>query len=299
MALSETLSQSAFLALAALIALVNAGMRGATYSETELRLQNACESGNLPFVKERAEREGAQSIVDYEWGVQGWYYTCLSVASQYGHADLVNFLLFHGDDPNEKPGNRESVLRLAYQRGHPGIVQRLIEAGADVNRPENYMERAQPLFWAVDDDNAAAARMFINAGADVNVISLRRIPATVLSGFFQNLFGSNTNFNVKDVNLLRPQSPIQSAIMQGRREVAQLLRDTGSLRVCAGRRNGDFMVDPANCCGYIRCLWPGTAWEAQVQSSCPPKTAWNEVSRNCVASQYAQCAASNEKCKIN
>ena len=175
-------------------------MQGPTYTESELQFQSSCQSGNLYHVQRVAAEMGSSFIINYSWGSQGWYYTCLSVACTAGHEKLVNYLLQNGDDPNEQPGNRMSVMFLAYEKKHFAIVKELLDAGARANGQHSGMHEPTfyPIFWAVLDNNLKTAQMFIEAGAVVNVI------------------GENG------------YTPIQKALMMGYHDMARLLKEAGA-----------------------------------------------------------------------
>ncbi len=76
-----------------------------------------------------------------------------------GKPERVAELLAAGADPNGLP------LLMAIQSNEPQIVQMMIDAGADVNRP---FARTTPLIRAIASGHPLIVRVLLAAGADVN-----------------------------------------------------------------------------------------------------------------------------------
>lgn len=238
------------------------------YTEFESRFHWYCQSGNLSNVERVAGEKGVSYVVNSYWVYGREHDTCLSFACKGGHEELVAFLLENGDDPNEHPGvwpDNWSVLRLAYRSRNLAVVKKLLDAGARVNATkDNYLGRSYPIFWAVNDGNVKAAQMFIDAGADVNV---------------------------KDHH---KDSTVQRAVGLKHYDMARFLQGAGAFWACAGKRNGEHLADPDNCCGYMRCSWPGTNFEAEQKRRCSRNTAWNEEKQLCDVN--VDCGSRNNDC---
>jgi cytohesin len=60
--------------------------------------------------------------------------TALFVATQKGHARVVDLLLQAGADPNQRDALTRTPLHVAARRGHAALIKRLIAAGGDPNQ---------------------------------------------------------------------------------------------------------------------------------------------------------------------
>ncbi len=75
---------------------------------------------------------------------------------------LVAFVVWHGIEGCDQP--MYTALEEAALRGHVGMVELLIEAGADVN-----LEGHSPLLLATRSGHENVVRLLLDAGADPNV----------------------------------------------------------------------------------------------------------------------------------
>ena len=124
----------------------------------------------------------------------------LMAAARTGRVQAVRALLAHGADINAKETSHDqTALMWAAANRHPGVVQALIEAGADLEarsrvrtrrvylpgrgasyrlRFEDHIERGDveereqggftPLLFVAQQGDAESARLLLSAGADVN-----------------------------------------------------------------------------------------------------------------------------------
>jgi hypothetical protein len=109
----------------------------------ELDLEGAAGVGRLDVVKRFFDERGRLTPgVSREQLLRGGFWAC-----QYGHRDVVEFLLESGIDPAEAH-DHETMLHAAALGGHPGIVRILIAHGAPIDvRDDNY--HATPLGWTL------------------------------------------------------------------------------------------------------------------------------------------------------
>ncbi|KAF2648273.1 ankyrin [Lophiostoma macrostomum CBS 122681] len=94
-------------------------------------LLESVQSGRLPLVQELV-KYGADLHMPAKNGLRR---TALQTAVEYGHMDIIRYLLQQHVDPNEVPAlnGGGTALQLAAIEGHVGIAEILVEAGADVN----------------------------------------------------------------------------------------------------------------------------------------------------------------------
>ena len=160
--------------------LLNAGAdvraQGTSVNTTfESALHAAVSSNNIRCVQLLLDA-GADVNIDIPFGLlrekfdyrSYEYYSVISLASWYGHKDIVELLLKTGANVNET-NKRRTALFEASGKGHYNVMELLIKAGADVNA----------LCWIFSEFQTAlsvAARnglhegvdLLIRSGADVN-----------------------------------------------------------------------------------------------------------------------------------
>ena len=90
--------------------------------------------------------------------------TRLRAAAERGDLAEVKALLNQGIDPNQHDLRNQLPLVQAAAKGHVGVVQCLLDAGADVNR----LAANAPLAIAVYFNQVEVVQQLIKAGADVN-----------------------------------------------------------------------------------------------------------------------------------
>jgi ankyrin repeat protein len=111
----------------------------------------------------RLLRSGADANAANDYGI-----TPLILACQNRSLQMVEELLDGGADPNSTMWSGVTPLMVAAKSGNANIVRALIDADADVNTREP--RRGQnALMWAISYGYPIAARVLIEAGADVTV----------------------------------------------------------------------------------------------------------------------------------
>jgi uncharacterized protein len=94
----------------------------------------------------------------------------MQLASLHGSAAMLEKLLNAGADVNERGGNGETVLMFAARNGSLEALNLLLERGADVNTTES-LRGTTALMWAVEQKHTDAVKLLIDHGADVSVAS--------------------------------------------------------------------------------------------------------------------------------
>ena len=89
----------------------------------------------------------------------------LIAACETNSQPMVELLLSAGADPNKPNDFGSTALMSAAQAGNPLVVERLLEAGALVDAENQVQSRA-----ITDSANAEVVQRLVNAGADINYI---------------------------------------------------------------------------------------------------------------------------------
>jgi ankyrin repeat protein len=89
--------------------------------------------------------------------------TALMIAAKNPH--IAKPLLDEGADIYRKDINGDTVFFFALRRGHPEVVQMLLDRGFDVRAR---LDEYPPLIWAAKYLNVGAARVLLDRGADIH-----------------------------------------------------------------------------------------------------------------------------------
>lgn len=91
--------------------------------------------------------------------------SCLGVASYEGHLGVLQLLLQHGADPNfGSYRNKQTALMIAAAKGHVDIARALIEAGCDLDRRSKHT-RFTALHHAVHEKHPDMVALLVESGA--------------------------------------------------------------------------------------------------------------------------------------
>jgi ankyrin repeat protein len=103
-----------------------------------------------------------------------------------GDADMVEFLISKGADPNEVDGDGISALGWAAINNHGGVARALLARGAKVNHRDKH--GMTPLLYAasIDYGDTAVIETLIAAGADRRVRNKRGLTAHALAKAYRH-----------------------------------------------------------------------------------------------------------------
>ncbi|XWX00240.1 hypothetical protein V2A60_008260 [Cordyceps javanica] len=168
-------------------------------------LQAACERGHIHLVH-RLLQMGADVNAPPS-PTAG--YTALQAAAGSGFLDIVEVLLQHGADANAASAKYKgfTALQGACHGGHAKVVELVLEQEVDVHALGGIYGDGMALHAAAEAGRVEIIKMLLAAGADVNACSFRRG---------------------------RGYSALQSAVVGGHEEAAQVLRAAGA----TGRSGG-------------------------------------------------------------
>ena len=88
----------------------------------------------------------------------------LHVAAQKGHGSVLQILIDHNVDINERDTNGATALHLAVENGHEATARLLLQHGADMNACDSHGR--SPFYLAVSLGDEDVVRMFLLHGAD-------------------------------------------------------------------------------------------------------------------------------------
>ncbi|XP_064639345.1 ankyrin-1-like [Lineus longissimus] len=127
-----------------------------------VRLLNACETGQL---SEDLVNEVKSHTTDVNCSAAKYIRRPLHVAIEYGHKDILNFLIENGADLESSALDGSSPLILAARRGEARVMKKLLDRGANINVQNKYLER--PLHLACRSSDVTTVRKILELGADV------------------------------------------------------------------------------------------------------------------------------------
>ena len=107
------------------------------------------------------------------------YWSPLGVVARHGSAEVINILLSEGID-KETRCNGWAILQLASGAGHQAVVERLLDAGADVNADPAYHSGRTALQAAAGEGHQAVVARLLKAHANVNAKPAYKFGRTAL-----------------------------------------------------------------------------------------------------------------------
>lgn len=133
----------------------------ATEFQTKTLLAVA-EYGHLDHVKEFIEHKNESLLQRDDRGR-----TPLILAAEYGHTDVVNYLIGKGAEVGDKANGGRTALSYAAEFGHPETAKALLENGAIVEQVDSLGRT--PLMYAAWYDHANVVTVLLDARANINM----------------------------------------------------------------------------------------------------------------------------------
>lgn len=155
--------------------------------------------------------------------------TALRAAAMGGHKEIVELLIKAGADVNAKASDGwTALIGVVSENWNKDIAELLIKAGSDVNARGNdgwtALTCALRKCWNDDSNYKDAVELLIKAGADGNNALLFAIDSNN-DYAVKLLIELGVDVNAKDSDGL---TLLTHAILHGRNDIAQLLRDAGA-----------------------------------------------------------------------
>lgn len=155
--------------------------------------------------------------------------TPLHVASERGHAKIIQALIDAGADVNKKNDDEKTPLHLAAENGEIDAIKELIANKSDVNLKDE--DGSTPLHLAAENGNLDAVKALIANKAEVNkkdhygMTPLHLAAARGDLEVIQALIDAGTNVNKQDE---KGETPLTQAIRKGNTDAFHALINAGA-----------------------------------------------------------------------
>lgn len=193
--------------------------------ETALHL--AVLSGDIAAAKKAFDKGASTGVYDSR------RQTPLSRAAARGDADMVRFLLAHRAEKEiDHAGNFGTALGMAALEGHLEVMQILLNAGADIDGPDD--DGTTPLMQTVFGAKTEAAEFLLDRGANANAVrdggetvlhlAVRSGDERLLRALFKH--GAAQSIDIQTENFL--QTPLHIAALSQEEVSANVLLEMGA-----------------------------------------------------------------------
>ncbi|MCJ1384321.1 hypothetical protein MMC17_007437 [Xylographa soralifera] len=158
--------------------------------------------------------------------------TILPSAAWFENTGIVNLLLQYGADVDVRlQRNGATSLNEAARHGHEAMVQCLLQGGADIEAKDFYSHT--PLIWAVKEGRTKVVQVLLEQGANVNANddkSISVLTRAAIQGFIeiaQLLIEKGANLEAK-LPSPRCSTPLHEAAWSGQEEMVRMLVRNGA-----------------------------------------------------------------------
>jgi ankyrin repeat protein/mono/diheme cytochrome c family protein len=175
----------------------------------------------------------------------------LSGAAMYGHHEIVERLLDAGAEVNQKPRFAGHALNYALYGQNSEIAKLLVERGADLNlRSPVGQHETPPILWATYNEHfdLSVAKAMINNGADVNQLSALGESALDWARERNNrpLVGFLESSGASSGTVVQKHKPIpDNALPDTQKALDSMMRDAASRAIELLQKSSDgFLLSP-------------------------------------------------------
>jgi ankyrin repeat protein len=127
-------------------------------------LMRASSRGHLGVVQRLLQVVGAERLKDTDWNGS----TVLHCAAEGGNAEVVQLLLSHGAQANDKDLSDKTPLMTAATKGHLGVVQQLLQVVGDQGLEARDKDGWTALHFAVDGGHEEVVNFLLSQGAQAS-----------------------------------------------------------------------------------------------------------------------------------
>ena len=196
---------------------------------------------------------GCPIIVDRKYG-----FSALNEAAQYGHPEILHYLLQQGASPDaESTPNGGAPLLIAAMQGQLPCMQVLLNDGADINRPDADGKTA--LYWAAYDGSIAALELLLSRHANVQGWQSCENDPLYIAAFKGHIACVKALLNAGAPIVSNREygfSALYGAIQNGHVEVFELLLQHGAAANAESAPFGTTPLFVAVATGQLACIEP-------------------------------------------
>lgn len=155
----------------------------------------------------------------------------LMIAAELGHLGVVEYLIRFGADVRAKIFHDRDALVASISKGHVKVACKLIDFGSEIERDAN-----NPLSFAARVNSLEVAEKLVNNGADVNKFDQRLASYPILlaitAGHFEMLAFLLSKGAKVDVQDSEDAGPLHLAVKSGNLEIIEKLIQMGAKICC-------------------------------------------------------------------
>lgn len=157
---------------------------GPIFPDGTENIWDAASFGSLPAVRYYFNQDPNCIHMKYEDELNLTLWNALHYACEYGHLEIVHYLITKGVAVDSLDNHRATPLLIACVNGHLSLVNYLINKGADINHMDR--EGNSPVHMAVFTNNLELVVMLLKRGARAMVANRFQMRPRVLALYLGN-----------------------------------------------------------------------------------------------------------------